>query len=102
MKIEYQKLLDLEVEKSKALDNFLEFQRSNSQKDLEDYNGLIYRRYQTLKSNYSLIFKKWEKYKDNLEKKYNFKFPVECYCSNTNNYLFANFFNFKSNGGVTK
>jgi len=30
-----------------------------------------------------------------LEKKYNFKFPVKCYSSSTNNYLFAEFFETK-------
>lgn len=96
MEIKYQKLLDLEKLKSKALDELLEFQRNNTQKDLLDYKAPdIYQRYLALKSYYSLTFTKWEKYKDNLEKKYNFEFPVECYCSSTNNYLFAEFFKAK-------
>lgn len=37
MEIEYQKLLDLEKLKSRALDELLEFQRNNVQKDLLDY-----------------------------------------------------------------
>lgn len=37
MEIEYKKLLDLEKLKSKALDELLEFQRNNAQKDLLDY-----------------------------------------------------------------
>lgn len=96
MEIEYKKLLDLEKSKSKALDELLEFQRNNTSKDLLDYKVPdINQRYLVLRSYFSLTFKKWEKYKDNLEKKYNFKFPVECYCSSTDNYLFAEFFKTK-------
>lgn len=96
MEIEYQKLLDLEKLKSKALDELLEFQRNNAQKDLLDYKTPdIYQRYLALKSYYCLTFKKWEKFKDDLEKKYDFEFPVECYDSSTDNYLFAEFFKTK-------
>ncbi|MEY3415616.1 MAG: hypothetical protein RLZZ418_861 [Pseudomonadota bacterium] len=50
MEIEYQKLLDLEKLKSKALDELLEFQRNNTQKDLLDYKAPdIYQRYLALK-----------------------------------------------------
>jgi len=96
MEIEYQKLLDLEKLNCKTLDEFLKFQRNNAQKDLLDYKVPgIYQRYQALRSYRLLAFTEWEKYKDFLEKKYNFEFPVECYCSSTNNYLFAEFFKAK-------
>lgn len=96
MEIEYKKLLDLEKLQSKALDELLEFQRNNVQKDLLDYKTPdVHKRYLALESYYCLTFKKWEKFKGHLEKKYNFEFPVECYNSSTNNYLFAEFFKTK-------
>lgn len=96
MEKEYQKLLDLEKLNCKTLDEFLEFQRNNTQKDLLNYKAPdIYQRYQALRSYRLLAFTKWENYKNHLEKKYNFEFPVECYCSSTNNYLFAEFFKAK-------
>lgn len=96
MEIEYKKLLDLEKLKSKALDELLEFQRNNAKKELLNYKTPdVYQRYLALQSYCSSTFKKWEKFKDHLEKKYNFEFPVECYCSGTDNYLFAEFFKTK-------
>lgn len=90
MEIEYKKLLDLEKLKSEALDKLLDFQRNN-QNYLENLTVQYFR----IQGEFLSAFKKWEKFKDHLEKKYNFEFPVECYCSGTDNYLFAEFFKTK-------
>lgn len=90
MEKEYKKLLDLEKLKSEAKDELLLFQRSN-----KDQMEKVQVEYSRIRNEFNSAFAKWEKFKDHLEKKYNFEFPVECYCSCTDNYLFAEFFKTK-------
>lgn len=84
---EYQKLIDLEKLKSEAFDQLLEFQRNN-----KDCLEKLQVQYFRMRDKYSSTFKEWESFKNNLEKKHKFEFPVSCYTSCSNNLLFTEFF----------
>jgi hypothetical protein len=99
---EHQKLLDLENKKSEVFDKLVKFRKIQGGY-LSDKKNYTDPKYCKLHKEFMTSFKVWEKFRENLEFKYKFTFPVSCKASRSGHPLFSEYFKTEFNlvGGAS-